>query len=66
MATQPTPGQSPSRQRSWRLPIAMAVLVVLLVAYIAGVAWFSSRLGDDIQAGMQQSPVVEDVHHRAD
>lgn len=52
------------RRRRW--PFAVAAGAVMLVAYGAAVLWFGTQLGDDIEANMQQVPVVEDTHHRAD
>ncbi|NLG58579.1 MAG: hypothetical protein GX538_00235 [Gammaproteobacteria bacterium] len=46
--------------------MAVAAGAVLLVGYMAAVAWFSTRLGDEIQSSVQHTPVVEDTHHRAE
>lgn len=66
MANHAQPEGTPARQRPRRWPIAVAALAVLLVAYGAAVLWFSTRIGDDIQARLPSVPVVEDIHHRAD
>lgn len=58
--------QAPERSRPRRWPIAVAAGAVLLAAYGAALIWFSTHLGDEIQASMQQEPVVEDTRHRAD
>lgn len=56
--------QDEPHQRRW--PMAVAAGAVLLVGYMAAVAWFSTRLGDEIQSSVQHTPVVEDTHHRAE
>lgn len=58
--------QVPGRQRPRRWRIAVVAGVALLAVYGAVLVWFSTRLGDEIQASMQQAPVVEDTRHRAD
>lgn len=66
MAQQSHPGQAPARQRPRRWPYVALAAMVLLVAYGSAVFWFSTRIGDDIQARMPEVPVAEDIHHRAD
>ena len=58
--------QHARRQRPRRWPIAVAAGAVLLVGYGAALVWFSTRLGNDIEASMPSAPVVEDTRHRAD
>lgn len=60
----PDPQASGNRWRRWL--IGLAVLGVLLAAWVTALLWFTGQVADGVESSINPAPAVQDTRHRAD